>query len=285
MQIHHSFQSNVFAPNLAETRLSTVEKLAGIAADPEAEIAGNARFPSLDKTEASAQAGSRDTRDETDASGEEEKTQDALAQTENSDETTLRKQEIQEERREIAELSVRDREVRAHEQAHQAVGGRYAGAASYQYKRGPDGVSYAVSGEVPISTGKEVTPEQTLLKAQIIRRAALAPAEPSPQDRRVAASAAALEIEARKEISLRQRQEQNEKITTGDDEENNSQPGNNGLATKGETREAVATSDNKSAAFNPALNLPGTVSGRLFRSIANSAINSHSPGSLLDKIA
>src|SRR5690606_10089244 len=84
------------------------------------------------------------------------------------------------------------------------VGGQYAGAAVYQYERGPNGVNYAVGGEVPISTSEEATPEATLRlrKAQIIQRAALAPAEPSPQDRRIAAVAARMEAVARAEIAL-----------------------------------------------------------------------------------
>lgn len=101
----------------------------------------------------------------------------------------------------IKDLAARDREVRAHEQAHMAVGGQYAGSASYTYERGPNGVNYAIGGEVPISTGKEATPEQTLRKAQIIRRAALAPAEPSPTDRQVAAQATRMESEAKQEIA------------------------------------------------------------------------------------
>lgn len=107
----------------------------------------------------------------------------------------------------IQALSARDREVRAHEQAHVAVGGRYAGAPKYQYERGPDGVQYAVGGEVPISTGKEATPQETLIKAQIVRRAALAPAEPSAQDYKVAAQASRLETEARQELAELQAKE------------------------------------------------------------------------------
>lgn len=110
---------------------------------------------------------------------------------------------------EIKALAARDREVRAHEQAHMAAGGQYAGAATYQYQRGPNGVNYAVGGEVPISTSEEATPEATLRKAQIIRRAALAPAEPSPQDRKVAAMATQMESAARAEIA-RERTEQSE---------------------------------------------------------------------------
>lgn len=110
----------------------------------------------------------------------------------------------------IQKLSARDREVRAHEQAHMAVGGQYAGAASYQFERGPNGINYATSGEVSISTSEGATPEETLQKARIIRRAALAPAEPSPQDRRVAAQASQMEAEALKDIAEQKRTEAQE---------------------------------------------------------------------------
>lgn len=101
----------------------------------------------------------------------------------------------------IAQLSARDREVRAHEQAHVAAGGPYAGAASYTYERGPDGVNYAVAGEVSIDVSPAATPEQTIEKARTVKRAALAPAEPSPQDRKVASLALAMEQQAITELS------------------------------------------------------------------------------------
>lgn len=101
----------------------------------------------------------------------------------------------------IRQLSQRDSEVRAHEQAHSAVGGQYAGSAQYDYQRGPDGVSYAVSGEVPIDVSAiNGNPQATLQKMQRVQRAALAPAEPSSQDRRIAALAAQQASVARAEI-------------------------------------------------------------------------------------
>lgn len=106
-----------------------------------------------------------------------------------------------EEQERVQELKARDREVRAHEQAHKAVGGRYAGAISYELERGPDGRSYAVGGEVRIDMSEVPNdPEATIRKMQVVRRAALAPAEPSAQDRRVAAEASAREIRARAEL-------------------------------------------------------------------------------------
>lgn len=110
-------------------------------------------------------------------------------------------QQQQAENREIAKLKKRDLEVRTHEQAHAAVGGQYAGSPKYQYETGPDGRSYAVDGEVSIDISKESDPEDTIRKAQQVKAAALAPAEPSPADLRVANEATQLAAEARKEIA------------------------------------------------------------------------------------
>jgi hypothetical protein len=101
---------------------------------------------------------------------------------------------------EIRDLKQRDTEVKAHEQAHMAAGGGLVqGAASYTYEKGPDGAMYAVGGEVKIDTSPARTPEQTIRKAQQIRRAALAPAQPSAADRAVAAAASQMEAQARAE--------------------------------------------------------------------------------------
>ena len=103
---------------------------------------------------------------------------------------------------EIAKLQERDREVRAHEQAHiAAAGGLAKGGASFTFQRGPDGKQYAIGGEVNIDTSPvSGNPEATIRKAKQIRAAALAPADPSAQDRAIAASAAALEAQAQQEL-------------------------------------------------------------------------------------
>lgn len=112
------------------------------------------------------------------------------------------------EQLEIARLASRDQEVRTHEQAHAAVGGRYAGAPSYTYERGPDGKRYAVGGEVGIDAGPVPNdPEATLRKMEIVIRAALAPAEPSAQDRQVAAQSQLQMAEARVELAQQQSSE------------------------------------------------------------------------------
>lgn len=102
----------------------------------------------------------------------------------------------EEEKARVADLKARDAEVRAHERAHQAAGGQYAGAASYEMTRGPDGRQYAIGGEVPIDVSPGRTPDETIAKMQQVKAAALAPAEPSGQDRRVAAMADAQRLQA-----------------------------------------------------------------------------------------
>lgn len=112
-----------------------------------------------------------------------------------------------EEKKQLEQLQARDREVRAHEAAHKAAAGSLArGGASFEFENGPDGRRYAVGGEVSIDTAKvSGDPQATLRKAQTIRAAANAPAQPSAQDRAVAAQATQMEAEARKELADEQR--------------------------------------------------------------------------------
>lgn len=100
----------------------------------------------------------------------------------------------EEQQVELQKLKNRDREVRNHEQAHlSAAGGIAISSASFTFAIGPDGQRYAVGGEVSIDTSAVANnPEATLRKAETIRRAALAPAQPSAQDHRVASKAAAM---------------------------------------------------------------------------------------------
>lgn len=106
------------------------------------------------------------------------------------------------DRAEIALLQQIDRRVRDHERAHLAAGdGVVRGGASFTYTRGPDGKNYAIAGEVPIDTSPGRTPEETVDKAAAIERAALAPADPSSQDRRIAGQARGMGAEAALEVA------------------------------------------------------------------------------------
>lgn len=127
--------------------------------------------------------------------GEQEEKQEAGQQSEQE------QQQQQAEQREIRELQARDQEVRAHEQAHAIVGGRYASAPSYDYQQGPDGKRYAVGGEVQIDLAPVPgDPAATVQKMQQVKAAALAPAEPSAADRSIAAEAGQRLLQAQAEL-------------------------------------------------------------------------------------
>jgi len=107
------------------------------------------------------------------------------------------------EKQQISQLQQRDSEVRAHEAAHIAAGGSaVSGAASFTYQKGPDEKLYAIGGEVPINTAGGNTPQEKIAAAKAVQAGALAPASPSPQDLKVASSAAMMEAQARQELNL-----------------------------------------------------------------------------------
>jgi len=168
-----SFQGQV-SPRVQATDSATAE--------PEGPSAG-ARF-----TEASGKAESARENPESKAGGEG-----------SNNSQGLNEQEL----KQLTELKARDREVRAHEAAHQAVGGQYAGAMSFTYQRGPDGAQYAVGGEVSIDLSPvQGDPQATIEKMRIVRAAAMAPAEPSGQDRAVAAQAMQIMLQAQSELAV-----------------------------------------------------------------------------------
>mgnify|MGYP001156497409 CR=1 FL=1 len=105
-----------------------------------------------------------------------------------------------EQQQQIQELQRADTSVRQHEAAHQATGGPYAGGASFTYTRGPDGKNYATAGEVPVDTSPERDPQATVRKMETVKAAALAPADPSPQDLRVAQQADATKAQAQQQM-------------------------------------------------------------------------------------
>lgn len=100
---------------------------------------------------------------------------------------------------EVEKLKAIEEKVKAHEAAHKSAGGAATGPISYTYTRGPDGRSYITGGEVPITISTGKTPQETINRMQQVIQAALAPADPSPQDRAVAAQAFAIQQEARQE--------------------------------------------------------------------------------------
>ena len=101
----------------------------------------------------------------------------------------------------LRELQLRDREIRQNELAHQVVGGRYADLSQLSFERGPDGQLYAISGDVSLDTAPVADDAQaTIDKMRVVRAAALAPANPSPEDIRIALEAMRQMLEAQAEL-------------------------------------------------------------------------------------
>lgn len=186
------------------------------------------------------------------ASSDESQNEEGSEQEQSSEsrEQAQEQQQQAQEQRVIDQLKSRDREVRAHEQAHAAVGGSLAGAPSYDYQTGPDGKKYAVGGEVSIDVSKTNDPEQTIQKMQTVRAAALAPAEPSSQDRKVAAQASRNIAEARAELVSEQSEINNPERTQESPEvnvEGAEQTNNEASVSNQGDGNALASSDNNSS--------------------------------------
>ena len=111
---------------------------------------------------------------------------------------------------EIKELMATEREVITHELAHKAVGAGVTGLITYTNTTGPDNQRYITGGEVSIQAPPTDSLEETIQILEKVRRAALAPASPSAQDLRVAASAAGQIQSVRGEIGAEKFEEVNE---------------------------------------------------------------------------
>ena len=136
----------------------------------------------------------------------------------------------EEERKVVEQLKARDREVRIHEQAHLSAAGDLAnGPPSFDFQVGPDGKKYAVGGSVDITVSPVANdPQATISRADRIRRAALAPAEPSGQDRQVAAQALQMKAEAQQELQQEATEEDTENTSETENtaqSENTNSPG------------------------------------------------------------
>ncbi len=143
------------------------------------------------------------------AGAEKSSAQKEQVQAKDKDKTEL----SPDERSRVDSLAKRDREVKAHESAHLSAAGDLAKSGpDFEYTKGPDGRRYAAGGEVIIDTSKAETPDATVIKAQRIRAAALAPAQPSAQDQRVSSKASQLVVEARADSRQERVEEERQKI-------------------------------------------------------------------------
>lgn len=107
------------------------------------------------------------------------------------------------ERRIVEKLRARDQAVRARAEAQRAAAGQiYRGGPVYQYTTGPDGKQYAVDAQVQIESGEGRSPAETIERAQLAARTALAGPEPTDADRRAAARAQLMAAEAQRAKAL-----------------------------------------------------------------------------------
>lgn len=119
-----------------------------------------------------------------------------------NDESGTTEEDSSAEKEEIRKLKARDTEVKQHEQTHAASLGPYkSGGPKYTYETGPDGKRYATGGSVPVDLSPEQKPEQTMRKMQTIKRAAMAPSEPSSSDKQIASQATQIESQARAQVA------------------------------------------------------------------------------------
>lgn len=104
----------------------------------------------------------------------------------------------------IEKLKNRDREVRAHESSHSTDPNLIKiGSARFDYTIGPDGKAYATGGRVTLSTGNAKTPEEALSKAEALKKASMAPGEPSSMDFQALNAGKAMETEAMNQLYSR----------------------------------------------------------------------------------
>ncbi len=183
--------------------------------------AQNSTNPAFGGTDAKNEAGETTAQENSEKEVKEEASpvKDSNSATSNKN---TEKELTEQEQRQLEELKRRDTEVKAHEQAHlSAASGLARGGASFDYETGPDGKRYAVGGEVNIDTSRASDdPQANLRKAQQIRRAATAPADPSAQDRSVASEASRMEAQARVELSEQAREKQSQYVSENTPEAN-----------------------------------------------------------------
>jgi hypothetical protein len=112
------------------------------------------------------------------------------------------------EQRQVQKLKSVDRIVRDHEAAHvQAGGDLITSGPNYTYTYGPDGQRYAVGGEVGIDVSATGKPQADIEKGRRVEAAALAPADPSAQDRAVASAARQLAARGQADLVAQRQRE------------------------------------------------------------------------------
>ncbi|CUU70530.1 SrpA-related protein [Campylobacter hyointestinalis subsp. hyointestinalis] len=164
--------------------------------------------------------GTKNSSDKEDTVKTSQTSDDSSSKNDNKDKKNIT-QLSDEEKLQVAKLQQRDSEVRTHEASHMAAGAGLTSGADFTYQKGPDSKMYAVGGEVGIDTSPGKTTEETIQKAQQIKRAALAPSSPSPADLKIAANAASMEVSAKAQMQ-QEHQDSNNNESNGSTTNSNS---------------------------------------------------------------
>ncbi|PPB69197.1 putative metalloprotease CJM1_0395 family protein [Campylobacter hyointestinalis] len=164
--------------------------------------------------------GTKNSSDKEDTVKTSQTSDDSSSKNDNKDKKNIT-QLSDEEKLQVAKLQQRDSEVRTHEASHMAAAAGLTSGADFTYQKGPDSKMYAVGGEVGIDTSPGKTPEETIQKAQQIKRAALAPSSPSPADLKIAANAASMEVSAKAQMQ-QEHQDSNNNESNGSTTNSNS---------------------------------------------------------------
>ena len=154
------------------------------------------------------------------------------------------KQEDPEKADQVARLQDRERMLLQDEAAQMATGGMYIkGVPILSYETGPDGRRYVVAVKVQFDTAPAGSPEETLRKAQAIRRAASAASDPAAQDPAIVAAAAMLELQARQELG--KEQESVKKVVSQQQTPKDSSAETGNVSVQTDVDEVGKTTDNK----------------------------------------
>lgn len=173
-----------FNPDLEDRKRSQQRKEVGEVYKKHAKYADASKNPMLKALENLLSGKTEKELHEADAAARKDSQQAVTAK-----EELLEQPEV---KREIANLKQTEQEVITHENAHKAAGAGVTGAVTYTHMTGPDDQRYINGGEVAIQMPAATDdPDETIALLEKVRQAALAPAQPSPQDLRVAASASA----------------------------------------------------------------------------------------------
>ena len=254
---------NISSPSPLQSAFSTVSSYVRQDTRTSGNVLRSGVLAPVDQTEASAASQGAAARSPvstdtaTQANGSQEKNakssgkSDGSSKTsggDNSDKSVTGQTLTPQQKEVVQKLQARDLEVRQHEAAHQAAGGSLAGAASFTYQRGPNGVEYAVGGDVPIQISQDPgNPQATIQHMEQVRAAALAPAQPSAQDRSVAAEASQILLKAQTEL-LKKRSEQFSSQASGSD----AKASGNDAKASGQSGQGSAASESGQSSSNSA---------------------------------